>query len=59
VDLLPEVAALTGDVGCRALMARHPTKVREVVMDEPGILTDIDTPEALQELMAPVDATSP
>jgi CTP:molybdopterin cytidylyltransferase MocA len=31
-------------------MARHPTKVREVRVDEPGVLTDVDTPEALQEL---------
>lgn len=59
VDLLPEIATLTGDVGCRALMARHPTKVREVEMDESGVLTDVDTAEALQELIAPTDARSP
>jgi|AP17_2_1055511.scaffolds.fasta_scaffold37636_2 molybdenum cofactor cytidylyltransferase len=50
VDLLPEIGTLTGDVGVKALMARHPTKVREVRVDEPGVLTDVDTPEALQEL---------
>ncbi len=56
VDLLPEIGTLTGDVGAKALMDRHPTKVREVPVDEPGILTDVDTPEALEELVAPHDA---
>ena len=50
VDLLPEIGTLTGDVGAKALMSRHPTKVREVPVDEPGVLTDVDTPEALREL---------
>jgi molybdenum cofactor cytidylyltransferase len=53
VDLLPEIGTLMGDVGAKALMSRHPTKVREVSMDAPGILTDVDTPEALRELTAP------
>jgi molybdenum cofactor cytidylyltransferase len=56
VDLLPEIGTLTGDVGVKALMDRHPAKVREVPVDEPGILTDVDTPEALEELVAPHDA---
>lgn len=51
VDLLPEIGALTGDVGVKALMDRHPTKVREVPVDESGILTDVDTPEALEKLI--------
>ncbi len=58
VDLLPEIDALTGDVGVKALMDRHPTKVREVPVDEPGILTDVDTPEALEELITLDDAGS-
>ena len=58
VDLLSEIGALTGDVGVKALMARHPTKVREVPVDTSGVLTDVDTPEALQELTAPQDAGS-
>ena len=52
VDLLSEVGALTGDAGVRMLMSHHPTKVREVPVDEPGIHTDVDTPEALQKLTA-------
>ncbi len=51
VDLLPEIGTLTGDVGVKALMDRHPTKVREVPVDASGILTDVDTPEALEELI--------
>ena len=58
VDLLPEIGTLTGDVGAKALMARHPTKVCEVPVDESGILTDVDTPEALEELTALDDARS-
>ena len=52
MDLLPEIGALTGDVGAKVLMSRHPTKVREVPMDTPGVLTDVDTPEALRALRA-------
>ena len=58
VHLLPEIGTLTGDVGAKPLMSRHPTKVREVPVDEPCILTDVDTPEALEELTAPTDAGS-
>lgn len=50
VDLIPEIRDLTGDVGVKALMDRHPSNVREVPVDEPGVLTDVDTPEALLEL---------
>lgn len=50
VALLPKIGTLTGDVGVKALMDRHPAKVREVPVDEPGVLTDVDTPEALREL---------
>ncbi len=56
VDLLPEIGNLTGDTGVKALMAHHPAKVREVPVEESGILTDVDTPEALRELTAPHDA---
>ena len=51
VDLLPEIGDLTGDVGVKALMDRHPTRVREVPVEESGVLTDVDTPEALEKLI--------
>ena len=60
VDDVPMVATVVraalasrADVGAKVLMSRHPTKVREVPVDAPGILTDVDTPEALRELTAP------
>jgi len=45
-----EIAALTGDVGARALLERHADRVRLVPLDDPAILTDVDTPEALAAL---------
>ena len=42
-----EMAALTGDVGAKHLMAEHPELVTEVPADDDGILADVDTPEAL------------
>jgi len=45
----PEMAALSGDVGARALIAEHAELVAEVEMDTDAVLVDIDTPEALAE----------
>jgi len=47
---LPEMAALAGDVGARQLIAEHAELVYEVEMDSDGVLTDIDTPDALAAL---------
>ncbi|HEX3863259.1 MAG TPA: molybdopterin-binding/glycosyltransferase family 2 protein [Stellaceae bacterium] len=44
---LPEMAALTGDVGARHLITEHAELVAEIEMDNDGVLVDIDTPEAL------------
>ena len=41
------LAALTGDQGGRALLSRHLVKLLEC--GDPGVLIDIDTPEALAE----------
>ncbi len=46
----PELLALEGDVGARSVIAAHPEAVVEVEVEEPGILVDVDTPEALREL---------
>jgi molybdenum cofactor cytidylyltransferase len=45
-----EIAALTGDVGGRALIDRHADRLRLVAIDDPAILVDVDTPAALAEL---------
>lgn len=46
----PEIEDLRGDVGARALLERHAEAVHLLAIDEPGILLDVDTPEALQLL---------
>ncbi|MGD2070216.1 MAG: molybdopterin-binding/glycosyltransferase family 2 protein [Gemmatimonadota bacterium] len=47
---LPELAALSGDVGGRDLLRRFPDDVLEVEVDDPGVLADVDTPQALEAL---------
>lgn len=46
--LAAEVAALTSEQGVNAIVDRHP--VREVAVDEPGVLADLDTPEDYRRL---------
>lgn len=38
----PEMQALTGDTGARALLKTHADRVFEVVMDDAGVLFDVD-----------------
>ncbi|MBI1834891.1 MAG: nucleotidyltransferase family protein [Burkholderiales bacterium] len=45
---LPELLRLEGDQGARSLLSRYP--VTEVVVDDPGILLDIDTALDLETL---------
>jgi molybdenum cofactor cytidylyltransferase len=47
--LLPELAAVEGDRGGRAVMARNADVLHEVAATDEGVLIDIDTPEALAE----------
>lgn len=44
--LADEVVAAPDDVGARAVVHRHEGDLREVEVDDPGVVTDIDTPEA-------------
>ena len=46
-DLLPELAALTGDTGGGAVIRRHPERLRLVEAASPGELEDVDRPEDL------------
>lgn len=43
-----ELERLGGDVGGRALLDEHPEAVIEVAVDDPGVLVDVDTREALE-----------
>jgi len=39
-----------GDRGARWVIEKHPRAIRQVAVGDPGILQDVDTPEALREL---------
>ena len=55
----PDILALTGDMGARALLQRHAEAVTEVELGDDAVLRDFDTAESLAELPAhlrPVDA---
>ena len=45
-----EMSAVAGDVGARHLIGSHADHVVEVALDDPGILLDVDTPDALEAL---------
>ena len=46
----PEMGEVAGDVGARHLIGQYPEAVAEVEMPGDGVLTDIDTPQALARL---------
>lgn len=43
----PDMAALAGDRGAREIISQHEEWVAEIPVDDPAILVDFDTPEAL------------
>lgn len=47
-----EMRAVAGDVGARHLIGAYPELVAEIEMEGEGVLTDIDTPQALAKLAA-------
>ncbi len=49
-SLAPEMRTIHGDIGCRALFPEHPHDIREVPVDDPGILLDLDTPDQVERL---------
>lgn len=55
-SLVPEMQAVRGDVGCRAVLAAHAAEVVEFPVDDPGIRIDVDTPEDLERLDAALRA---
>ncbi len=46
-SLFGDIMHLTGDQGARALLGAIPDRVGEVAVDDPGVLRDLDMPEAL------------
>ena len=58
-ELGPEADALRGDTGFRALFAAHAAGLREIPVDDPGILVDLDTPEQVHALEARLKAGVP
>ncbi len=46
---IDELLKLKGDAGAKELIERHPDDILEVPVDSPGILRDIDTPEAYSD----------
>jgi molybdenum cofactor cytidylyltransferase len=47
--IFPDLMALQGDVGGRALFAKYP--ITWVPWHDPGLLLDVDTPEDYQKLL--------
>ena len=46
-----EIQDIAGDIGARHLIGAYPELVHEVEMEKDAILVDIDTPEALAQLI--------
>jgi molybdenum cofactor cytidylyltransferase len=40
-----EILAAPLDQGAKVVVRKNPSRVREIQLDDPGILADIDTPE--------------
>ena len=46
--LFAALLGLSGDAGGRLLLKQHASRVREVPVEDPGVLEDFDTPERLE-----------
>ncbi len=57
--LFPELAALGGEEGGRAIMARHPDEVTVVQVADADMLADIDTPEDYECLVPSAERRAP
>jgi molybdenum cofactor cytidylyltransferase len=49
-SVFPEVMALTGDIGCRAIFGNHVEGIIKVPVDDIGILLDLDTKGDVEKL---------
>jgi hypothetical protein len=50
--VFPEVMQLTGDIGCRAIFGSHTESIHKMVVDDVGVLLDIDSEEDWRKLSA-------
>ncbi|MFJ3077523.1 NTP transferase domain-containing protein [Pseudomonas sp. NPDC087029] len=46
-DFWPELGQLTGDEGARSLVRAHLSRCLVIVLEDAGVLRDVDTPQAL------------
>jgi molybdenum cofactor cytidylyltransferase len=51
-SVFPEVMALEGDVGCRAIFINHLDGIVKVEVEDQGVLLDIDDPSDYQRFLA-------
>jgi molybdenum cofactor cytidylyltransferase len=54
-SLFPELRAADPSVGARAVFRRDPARVRQVDVDDPGVLRDIDYPDDYRRLLREPD----
>mgnify|MGYP000557281781 CR=1 FL=1 len=43
----PEIKEIAGDIGAKPILAEYPEQIRTVEIADDGVLTDLDTPDAL------------
>lgn len=49
--LFADIMRLSGDQGARVLLGATPERVGEVAVDDPGVLRDVDRPDALRDTL--------
>ena len=49
-SVFPELAGLSGDIGCRAIFGSHTENILKVPVNDPGILLDVDTKADFESL---------
>jgi molybdenum cofactor cytidylyltransferase len=54
-SLFAELQAADPAVGARAVLRRDPSRVRELDVDDPGVLRDVDVPDDYRRLLAEPD----
>jgi molybdenum cofactor cytidylyltransferase len=50
-EILDEILSLSPSQGANMVVRRDPSRIREVPVDDPGVLIDIDTPEQFRRVI--------